>query len=92
MSEAIDNGGPAFPVSLPEWGDNGASGMTLRDHFAVSASYDDTDLPSTRVACDTLVGYPSPPDDTIAKAMWLARLEARIRYIKADAMLAARNS
>lgn len=33
MSETI-NGGPAFPVSIPGWGDNGVSGMTLRDWFA----------------------------------------------------------
>lgn len=28
---------PAFPVNLPGWGDNGASGMTLRDYFAGQA-------------------------------------------------------
>lgn len=30
-------GGLAFPVSLPGWGDNGASGMTLWDYFAAAA-------------------------------------------------------
>ena len=30
----INDGGPAFPISLHGLGDNGASGMTLRDHFA----------------------------------------------------------
>ncbi|EXL06240.1 hypothetical protein BG46_15870 [Brucella anthropi] len=34
----IETGGPAFPVSIPGWGDNGASGMTLRDYFAIHAS------------------------------------------------------
>ena len=29
-----DNGGPAFPISIPGVGDNGAFGMTLRDYFA----------------------------------------------------------
>lgn len=33
MSEK-ETGGPSYPVSLPGWGDNGASGMTLRDYFA----------------------------------------------------------
>ena len=28
------DGGAAFPISLPGWGDNGACGMSLRDHFA----------------------------------------------------------
>lgn len=27
-------GGPAFPVSIPGCGDNGWQGMTLRDYFA----------------------------------------------------------
>lgn len=31
------NGGPAFPISLPGLGDNGASGMTLRDYFAAQS-------------------------------------------------------
>lgn len=35
--EQIKDGGPAFPVSLPGWGDNGASGMTLRDYFIAHA-------------------------------------------------------
>jgi hypothetical protein len=30
----IDDGGPAFPVSIPGVGDNGAPGMSLRDWFA----------------------------------------------------------
>lgn len=29
-----EQGGPAFPVSIPGCGDNGWSGMTLRDWFA----------------------------------------------------------
>lgn len=31
------NGGPAFPISIPGCGDNGAGGMTLRDWFAAQA-------------------------------------------------------
>lgn len=30
-------GGPAFPVSIPGYGDNGWEGMTLLDHFAGQA-------------------------------------------------------
>lgn len=40
MSYGYDHskdGGPAFPISLPGWGDNGAGGMTLRDWFAGQA-------------------------------------------------------
>jgi hypothetical protein len=36
MSE-IKTGGPAYPVSIPGCGDNGMSGMTLRDWFAGQA-------------------------------------------------------
>jgi hypothetical protein len=35
MGDAFDlPGGPAFPVSIPGAGDNGAHGMSLRDWFA----------------------------------------------------------
>jgi hypothetical protein len=38
MSERIQFGErPAFPVSIPGWGDNGASGITSRDFFAAAA-------------------------------------------------------
>lgn len=30
-------GGPAFPISIPGCGDNGAHGMSLRDYFAAKA-------------------------------------------------------
>lgn len=32
-----DTGGPAFPISIPGRGDNGAEGMSLRDYFAGQA-------------------------------------------------------
>lgn len=34
----IETGGPAFPISIPGCGDNGAGGMTLRDYFATEVS------------------------------------------------------
>ena len=40
MSDTINNGGPAFPVTLFEGqtlGDGTANGMTLRDYFAAKA-------------------------------------------------------
>lgn len=33
----IKTGGPAFPISLPGLGDNGASGISTRDYFAAKA-------------------------------------------------------
>lgn len=32
-----DDGGPAFPISIPGCGDNGMHGMSLRDWFAGQA-------------------------------------------------------
>jgi hypothetical protein len=37
LSDDIKTGGPAFPISIPGCGDNGAFGMTLRDWFAGQA-------------------------------------------------------
>lgn len=37
MSDSINNGGPAFPVTLDHRGCVGAYGMTLRDYFAGQA-------------------------------------------------------
>ena len=35
MTDALGiPGGPAFPVSIPGYGDNGCQGMSLRDWFA----------------------------------------------------------
>jgi len=31
------DGGPAFPISLPGWGDNGAGGAKLWDYYAAAA-------------------------------------------------------
>jgi hypothetical protein len=37
MSDKINDGGPAFPISIPGCGDNGMHGMSLRDWFAGQA-------------------------------------------------------
>jgi hypothetical protein len=72
--DQFDDGGPAFPISLPGWGDNGASGMSLRDYFAAKA------LPfACELAPDEAMGDPTFPD-------FLAMLS----YKMADAMLKAR--
>ena len=36
MSEPINNGGPAFPLTS-NWQDKSLNGMTLRDYFAAKA-------------------------------------------------------
>ena len=49
---SINDGGPAFPISIPGFGDNGASGATLRDYFAAKAmpQWFGTGTPETRAA------------------------------------------
>jgi len=71
------DGGPAFPVSLPGMGDNGASGMTLRDWFAGQALAGD------------LVAAGGGVPDRLPSADY-GELMARRAYFFADAMLAAR--
>jgi hypothetical protein len=34
-----DDGGPAFPISIPGCGDNGQGGMSLRDYFAAQSLF-----------------------------------------------------
>lgn len=70
---------PAFPVSIPGCGDNGQSGMTLRDYFAGQA------LPAVITA--TSAGQHRPMRDD---GLDLVRSMARDAYEIADAMLAAR--
>lgn len=39
IPSVYDNGGPAFPISIPGCGDNGAEGMSLRDYFAAQVLF-----------------------------------------------------
>lgn len=67
--------------------------MTLRDIFAASIKLDDSDWPSTIARVGTLIGRPRPRDDEVIEIqVWIADVEAKLRYIKADAMLRARKA
>lgn len=92
----INDGGPAFP-NVPEgagsrWAD-WDMGMTLRDYFAAKADVDD------RLDCITneemaSIGLPDPGLGHDAK-FWLQRhfkAKAILKYMEADAMLAARGA
>ena len=93
-----DNGGPAFPFVEPDTSCNVNEGMTLRDYFAakadISKDIDDDGCITPRLAF-SLMECASPPswDDNYFEArLWWAEAEARLRYLKADAMLKARQS
>lgn len=79
MSDLIKNGGPAFPISIPGWGDNGAGGMTLRDYFAGQALAGDFATQSEQIG---EIVKTTPDTWMIARAKTLYRM--------ADAMIAAR--
>lgn len=87
-----DNGGPAFPCELS----TRFQGMTLRDYFAAKADIS-SDIESDgciyqRLAI-ALMGGDLPPswdNDFFEARIWWARAESRLRYMKADAMLAER--
>lgn len=88
----INDGGPAFPT------DNTSApycGMTLRDYFAAKAAITNEDL-STFVA-SAVMGEMPPQwstennyEQNLACVKWWAEAVAKLRFIHADAMLAAR--
>lgn len=76
MTHTKNDGGPAYPISLPGWGDNGATGMSLRDYFAGQAM-------SQGMAVLTASSHN-------LNEYQISQL-AKTAYLAADAMLAARD-
>lgn len=86
--DTINNGGPAFPRNYEADGHNG---MTLRDYFAAQVQID-AEL-GVKYA-ETLIGRKMPDyaSDIINNAKFWADVHACLRYISADAMIAARGA
>lgn len=75
MSEAIQTGGPAFPMGANEYSGTGpAWGMTLRDYFAAKA-------------LAALINHPNKDGENCGKKA--VPILARFAYEYADAMIAA---
>jgi hypothetical protein len=100
-TQLINNGGSAFPLHVP--GDDiteyTQQGMTLRDYFAAQETLSDFDARESVISlsvAEALAGYPVPvrvvgcPEDALKWAAWNAKWRAALRYIRADAMIAAR--
>lgn len=97
MSTQINTGGPAFPVcfdhveSLSEH-----PGMSLRDRFAAHETLSDHDHPDVLMPDKIAIALagPRPEGDWFTNSLewlkWEALYRARLRYIRADAMLKAR--
>lgn len=104
MSDAtpIDDGGPAFPVPSVGTGDprdgmtQGSDGMSLRDWLAAHetlADFDDAECSISDQLCVGLAGRGPSGDwrtNTIEWVKWEAKWRSALKYIRADAMLAAR--
>ena len=101
---AANDGGPAFPVPDTHHPDGqiqyGANGMSLRDWFAGQETLADFDAPDASVpkwAAEALAGRQKPEclhvtkaDNWIEMMKWEADWRAGLKYIRADAMLRAR--
>lgn len=101
-----NNGGPAFPQALtfdpageartPGMYFANAEGMTLRDYFAANENIAEYDFPEAGIPMSVAESLAGPiPDGAWVKnpletMKWEARWRAAIRYIRADAMIAAR--
>lgn len=82
----INNGGPAFPTTMPleDWGDPN-QGMTLRDWFAGQAINGLCSL-----ADDRSIPMDKTPEEKEEQFNEWAKADAKWSYCIADAMLAAR--
>ena len=91
MTKAND-GGAAYPQMDAEPGFNASErGMSLRDWFAGTLQLTSDDFPGNMDSAQKLVGRELPPHGSIEEVLaWRYELEAKIRGMKADAMLAER--
>ncbi len=81
MSEAINDGGPAFPQMFNTARKDGMGGMTLRDYFAAKA------MLSLRLEAAIAATVPGHSDEIVSFSEF-----ADDAYAQADAMLKARNA
>jgi hypothetical protein len=89
---SINDGGPAFPrpgIST-NWaeGYHTHKGMSLRDWFAAQEQLNDCGEVSIDFL-ETLVNSPTPKTP-LEYIIWEAKTRAKLKFIRADAMLAAR--
>ncbi|WP_025199078.1 hypothetical protein [Brucella sp. BO2] len=92
----IETGGPAFP-NVGSHGNIIEPGMTLRDYIAAHIrDLDDLSVPYAEALCGRELPYKNAPvgllnaEQTIEIMKFWADADARYRFIRADAMLAAR--
>ena len=84
------DGGPAYPLQSigPDFAP-GYAGMSLRDWFAGQAHVSDYEFKDVDTAAQVL-GIDPPFDDSDAELVrFAARMKAALRFMEADAMIAA---
>lgn len=87
MADKIEDGGPAFPVR--EHSDRNP-GMSLRDYFAIHIGTDGIELTSISDAAAWMGVLPPEEDDFFQVLEFAFKIDAFMRFKKADAMLKAR--
>jgi len=90
----VNNGGPAFPREAYVNPNGvtvrvGSDGMTLRDWFAGQPDITGNLMVMDKEACEVLCGPHPAPEDAIEVFKWQVKVLATLRYIAADAMIAA---
>lgn len=101
MSQNIKDGGPAFPIAEDRWldpmhpnkGTTNFDGMTLRDYFAAKEVIAEGEI--TPALAKALMSSDIPESDgsniqIIALYRWWVEAESRYRFMRADAMISAR--
>jgi len=91
MTNTIKDGGPAYPVPNLEH-DLDFNGMSLRDYFASNVRNDGIAFPDFNTAA-SWVGVPAPDENNYTEMLEFSfKLKAKINYMQADAMIAARGA
>ncbi len=101
MSTQINDGGPAFPMTAstgdPRDGVYCQSGLSLRDYFASRETLAEFDHPTSPASTEVVTALAGPKPsgswytNTVEWMKWEALFRARTKYIRADAMLKARD-
>ena len=89
MTEQPKDGGAAFPTGLTP-GHYSQEGMSLRDWFAAQPDITGSLMVMDKEACEALCG--PAPEIGIELFKWQVKVLATLRYIAADAMIAAREA
>ncbi len=90
MDTQHNDGGPAFPSGLDYNDTKPSGGMSLRDWFAGQYDVSEIKFPDLQSAARFLGEEMPYESDFASMVAFSCRLKAKLKYMGADAMLAAR--